>query len=105
MPPRLPLESSVDCSTSMARVAVPWIAPPMVGEFPSPSAEPATCVPWPWGSFALGGLGRPSAYSLATRPVNAGVHVGGRAPVEAGVGHGDHLAVALVLGSVHHDLG
>ena len=68
MPPRPPLLSSSDCVMSLAFGAVPWILPPIVAEVPSPSTEPATCVPWPSGSSEVA---RPSATSLRTRPVKA----------------------------------
>src|SRR5947207_14625114 len=56
IPPRLPPESSSDCTTSVARGAVPLITPPIKGELPSPSTAPQTWVPCPPGSSAFAGL-------------------------------------------------
>src|SRR5215204_1906509 len=64
IPPSPPLASSSDWKYSLASGATP--ANELFDAEPSASTEPATWVPWPWGSDEL--FGRPSATTSISRP-------------------------------------
>src|SRR5215475_2002964 len=102
IPPSPPLLSSSDCIISLAWSAVPWITPPMDDEFPLPSTEPQTWVPWPSGSSVL--PGRPNGTTHHPSG-EGGMDVGDRSQVEAGIGDRHEFALALEGRSVQHDAG